>query len=315
MTNRSLATAKVATAAFAAITTLSLADISPALAADAFVPQAVPEPVLAPVASRRSVLIGLGAAVAPAYEGSDQYRVAPFPILSPDLGGDGPRRFEFRALDDIRVHLVRFGGLSAGPSGGYTFGRDEDVDDRLLGLGDVDGGLVVGGFASYAVIDNGLANLSLDVGVSTQITGDAFEEDRFTGLPNLRDRFDLDYGYGYEIDVGASVETQLSDRLNLAGRVGATYADDAYMRTFFGVSTLQAANSARLGQGLAAFAADEGVKSAYVRSSATLDVTPSIQLRGGLGYARLLDDAADSPVTADENQFSGDVGAAYRIDF
>ena len=290
--------------------------LSPALASDLYVQGQVAEPVLAPVAvPQRSVLLGLGVGFAPAYEGSDEFRIAPFPIIAPDFGGDGPRRFEFRGLDDIRLHLVRFGPVSLGPLAGYDFGRDEDIDDRLVGLGDIDGGLVVGGFVSAEVFATDVTSVSIDAAISTQVTGDAFDEDRFANLPNLRTRFDTDYGYGYEVDFGASLEQDVTRTLNLAARVGAVYADDEYMRTQFGISALQAANSAALGAGLPAFDTDAGIKNVYVRTSATLDVTPRIQLRAGVGYSRLLDDAADSPVTANENQLSGNIGAAYRIAF
>ena len=305
-------------------TLAALACAMPALAADAVV--GVPaDPTFEP-APMRSILLGIGAGVAPTYEGSDEYRVFPFPLFSYDSGVDGPRRFEFRALDDIRLHAVRFGGLSVGVIGGYSFGRDEDDGDILDGLGDVDGGVIGGGFVSFDYEINPAARIGADVGIKTQFTGDAFDESPFLGLPvGVRDRIEDNYGYGYEIDFGVSGEFDLTPRLNLATRVGATYASDEYMRTYFGVNAAQSAAAAANGNVVPVFgvganpnfadAIDGQVKNVYVNANVAWDVTEKVQLRAGAGYSRLIGDAADSPISVSDNQFSGSLGVAYRFKF
>lgn len=314
-----------------AVTSASvLALAAPALAADPvpFEPAPVVEPAPAP---QRSVLLGIGVTVAPLYEGSDEYRVAPFPIIAPDLGGDGPRRFEFRALDDIRLTAVRFGGLSVGALGGYRFGREEDDADLLRGLGDVDGGVVLGGFLGYDFLVSENATFGADVAISTQVTGDAFDDDAlaFAGLAvPVRRRVEDNYGYGYTIDFGVSGDVDISPRLNLATRVGAEYASEEYMRTYFGVNAAQSAATALAVNGATpvpvfgvganpnfADAIDGQVKSVYVNANVTYDLTDSFQVRAGAGYARLLGDAADSPISESDNQFTGSLGVAYRIRF
>lgn len=313
-----------------AVTSASvLALAAPALAADPvpFEPAPVVEPAPAP---QRSVLLGIGATVAPLYEGSDEYRVAPFPIIAPDLGGDGPRRFEFRALDDIRLTAVRFGGLSVGALGGYRFGREEDDADLLRGLGDVDGGVVLGGFLGYDFLVSENATFGADVAISTQVTGDAFDDDAFSDnrFDLIRSRIEDNYGYGYTIDFGVSGDVDISPRLNLATRVGAEYASEEYMRTYFGVNQGQSDASALPENGATrvsvfgvgadrnfADAIDGQVKSVYVNANVTYDVTDSFQVRAGAGYARLLGDAADSPISESDNQFTGSLGVAYRIRF
>lgn len=272
---------------------------------------AVYEPSAAPVPQEmfsRSILIGAGAGFEPRYEGSDEYRVFPFPIISYDSGQTGPRRFEFRSLDDIRFHALRFGSFSAGPIAGYTFGRDESDADRLRGLGDIDGGLVLGGFASYEFFNSGDVIWSADIGASTQVTGDAFDEGRFGGT-GLRDDF------GYEVDFGLSGEYNVNPQLNIAMRLGAIYASEDYMMTHFGISDAQAASANARGNPISAYDADSGIKNVYFKVNAAYDVTENIQIRAGVGYSRLLGDAADSPITESENQFSGTIGAAYRIRF
>ena len=312
-----------------AATTLLVASAAHAADVVAFDPV---EPVAEPV-PQRSVLVGGGVGFAPSYEGSDEYRVFGFPIVSYSSGVDGPRRFEFRSVDDIRFHALRFGGLSVGPLAGYTFGRDEDDGDALLGLGDVDGGVVVGGFASYDVEVAPGAVIGADVGISTQVTGDAYDAEPFDrvglALP-LRNRIEENYGYGYTVDFGVSGEFDLTPRLNLATRVGAEYASEEYMRTFFGVNPGQSASAALLGNAVPAFgtvvnptapaleqavAIDGQIKNVYANVSAAFDVTDRFEVRAGLGYSRLLGDAADSPVTVSDDQFTGSLGVGYRFRF
>ena len=294
-----------------------LAALAPALVLVALGPDAaraadaVTDAPAAPVfddAPSRSVLVGIGATAAPLYEGSDEYRIAPFPIISYDSGVPGPRRFEFRALDDIRLHAARFGGFSFGPIAGYRFGRDEEDADILDGLGDVEGGIVGGAFVAFDAPVSEFASVGLDIGVSHQFTGDPRDDD-------FLDDIGFDNGYGYIIDFGASANIAVTPRIDLALRAGAEYADDDYMQTHFGISPTQAASSAAAGPALGGFDAEGGIKNVYLNANAAFDVTDKIQLRAGAGYSRLLGDAADSPVSVDDNQFTGSLGVAYRFEF
>lgn len=265
----------------------------------------------------RSILIGGGAGLEPLYEGSNEYRIFPLPIISYDSGQPGPRRFEFRSVDDIRFYALRFNSFSVGPIAGYRFGRDENDSARLRGLGDIDSGLVLGSFASYEFYNTGEVIWGADIGISTQVTGNAFDRDRFAGvaLPvNVRNGLS-DGSYGYEIDFGVSGEHTVDDRLNVATRIGVIYASDDYMQTHFGVGTAQAVSAAALGNPIGPLDADAGIKNVYLNVNATYELTDNIQLRAGVGYSRLLNDAADSPITENETQFSGTIGAAYRIRF
>lgn len=287
----------------------------PGLAADFGDSEVVYDPMTEPT-HQRSVLVGAGVGVQPLYEGSDEYRSFIFPIIAPNFGDPTePRRFEFRGLDDIRVHLFRAGAFSAGPLLGYRFGRDEDDADILTGLGDIEGGLVVGAFAGYDFIKTDTVNVGADIGFSTQVTGDAFDEGRFVGIPAFRDSVGDDYGY--KIDLGLSADFDLTQRLNLATRIGTEYADDEYMRTHFGIAPIQAASSAAVpgGAGLPAFEAEAGFKNIYLNADVTYEVTERVQFQAGLGFSRLLGDAADSPVTQNENQFQASTGVGFRIKF
>ena len=250
--------------------------------------------------AERSLRLGLGVGFAPTYEGADDYRATAFPIIQPSFGS-GPSRVDFRGLDDIRIAVLPASRFRFGPVIGYTFGRDESDDARLTGLGDVDGGLVLGGFVGYDLVAEEDLRFGVAVAYTQQVTGDVFQT---ATVPGLTDEF------GAEIDFGASGGVRLSERLDLTARAGAVYATDDYMDALFGISAVQAANSA-----LPAYDPGAGIKSAYVRADVNFDLTDRIQLRAGLGYSRLVGDAGDSPVVADRNQFDGQVGASYKFRF
>lgn len=219
--------------------------------------------------------------VTPKYEGSDEYEVLGAPYILPLFAGGGPgffSRFDARGLDDIRFKAIDYNGFIAGPTAGYTFGREEDDGELLEGLGDVDGGVVAGAFVGY-----------------------------YAG-PVL---FDVSYHHffddseGYQIRFGAQIEKQVSDRVTLTGRVGTTYADDNYMETYFG---------ALGGTNVADFEADAGFKDVNVQLGVKADLDERWTARASVTYSRLLDDAADSTIVENENQFMGLVGLSYRFD-
>lgn len=230
--------------------------------------------------SFNSLKVGGIMVVKPKYEGSDEYDVIGAPYILPSFSG-GPgwfSRVSARGLDDVRFNLLDRDGFVAGPLGGYTFGRDEDDGDLLEGLGDIDGGVVAGGFVGY----------------------------RFG--PVL---FDASYHHffddseGYQIRFGAEVERPVSERVVLKGRVGATYADENYMRTYFGVSGSQLFDD---------FDAEAGFKDVHVQVGIEADLSDRWSARASLRYSHLLGDAGDSPITESEDQFLGMLGIAYRFD-
>lgn len=235
-----------------------------------------------------SLNVGGMVGFAPKYEGSDDYRVIGAPIIYPSFGAsDLGGRLMFREVEDIRFRLLSHGGFEAGPIAGYKFERDEDDGPLLAGLGDVEGGLVVGGYAGYR-----FSGVLFDVAYRDQVTGDAD---------------------GYRITAALSAEGFVSPSFSLRGRVGATYADDDYMSTFFGISAAQSASSATAGVGLAQYTAEAGVKDVHVEIGATWSMTSNIDVKPRLRYKRLLGDAADSPLVESADQLSGSLSVIYRF--
>lgn len=227
----------------------------------------------------------------PKYEGSDEYRFLAFPIVIPEYYGENynPKerpRFTFRGLDDIRYALLRVGNLDIGPLGGYTFGRDDSDASRLRGLGDVNGGIVLGGFAAYY-----FQPFYVDAAIGTQVTG---------GNANG----------SYTVTTGVGANFPVTDRLTLSPYLSATYASKEYMHNYFSVTPAQSAASAA---GLPAFDAGAGFKNVAFQLGADYRLTKRWDLSGSATYSRLINDAADSPVTVDANQFSTMLQLTYTF--
>ncbi len=226
--------------------------------------------------------------VAPKYEGSDEYRVlgAPFayPVFSnADSNTLAGRVAPGNGIDDLRFRVFDGRGFEAGLLGGYAFGRDQDDGPLLGGLGDVDGGFIVGGYAGFRT-----GPVLFDVSYHRIVSGDTS---------------------GY-FRLGATVQKRVSANLELRSRVGVTYADNDYMQDYFGVTARQSARSVA---GLAVYDAEAGFKDIFVDLGLTYDIDRHWSVLAGVGYKRLIGDAADSPVIETEDQFFGRFGLTYRF--
>ncbi|MEO0547787.1 MAG: MipA/OmpV family protein [Pseudomonadota bacterium] len=243
------------------------------------------------LASDRSfgLKVGGGVFFGPKYQGSSEYRILPVPLIMPHFSGEPGefrRRVTVRGLDDIRFDLLDNERFELGPVVGYTFGRDEDDADILDGLGDVDGGLLLGGYVAYD-----LDWFKIDAVATTQVTGGES---------------------GYQITLGAQNDYVVSDTITLTARVGTTFADDTYMSTNFGITAAQSLASTA---GLAAFDAGAGVKDVHLELGANIALTENWDLNLRARYGRLLGDAADSPVVESEDQLSGGLRLTYKFNW
>lgn len=228
-----------------------------------------------------SFTLGGGGMYAPDYEGSDDYSVMPLPFVEVSW------RDRIR-LSGLGIYATPFmtDGLRFDLGVRYDFGRYEDDNDALKGLGDLEVGAV-------AVVRFGYeaGPVSLGLEVARDLTGDR------NGLTATAE---AEYGIELLDDV----------RLNVKPHI--TWADDEYMSNTFGITAAQAARSAR---GLASYDAGSGLKDVGIDLGIGYMMTDSIYVMGQVGYSRLLGDAADSPLVTDEgsaDQFSAMLGLTYR---
>jgi outer membrane scaffolding protein for murein synthesis (MipA/OmpV family) len=242
-----------------------------------------------------SVTLGAAAIVKPKYEGSNQHEVIPIPIIIPKFAETPDddsavtqvrKRVNFRGLDDIRVRLLGGERLQVGAVTGYITKRDQDDGDLLRGLGNIDGGMVLGTYSALS-----LGTFTFDAAILEKITGD---------------------DAGPEFRFGVETNRRVSERVELGVRLGTTLASQDYMQTYFGVSPAQSRSSlARL----PAYSPDAGVKDVFVAVGASFDLSDRWLLKAGGRYGRLLGEAADSPVIETDNQVSGTIGLGYRFDW
>ena len=138
--------------------------------------------------------------------------------MAPAGFGQGGSTVDVRGADDVRYRLIQRNGFEAGPLAGWRFSRDEDDDARLAGLGDIDGGLVVGAYGGYRA-----GPWFFSASYHHQVTGD----DDTGGLIRLA----IDHTW------------RPAPHWQLVTSIGTAYASSDYMQTYFGVSAAQAATS------------------------------------------------------------------------
>ena len=235
------------------------------------------------------VTVGALAVYRPKYDGAKRYEFTALPVFSvaPLMSG-GPGgaglTFDARTLDDVSLALFKNNGFEAGPLIGYRTGRAEKDSPHLAGLGDIDGGLVAGGYARY-----NLAPLYLRASVNQQLTG-------------------TDTGYLLRFAAGAS--QTIAPRIVVKGVVTVDYGSSDYMQAYYGITALQSSRS-----GLAVFDAGAGFKSIGALLSTEYALTEDWKLLATAGYTRFLGDAASSPIVEAADRLELRLGASRSFDW
>lgn len=246
----------------------------------------------APAAAQQKGLtgtIGGGAVLVPEFEGSDDRVVRPLPLAR--LRKDG-RLIELQGLT-LRAELVGSGPLTLGPLVQGRLPRNDDVEDEVVArLREIDWAVEVGGFARARLVDGGGSGPSLDLIVDA-----------------AHDVADAHGGWVAGAGLNATVPLHRAIFLSLDGR--ATWASADYQQSYFGVDADNALRS-----GLPFFEADAGLKDVGGGVGLTAFVSPRVGLTGRLGYARLLGDAADSPIVRErgsEDQLTASLALLFRF--
>jgi len=171
--------------------------------------------------------------------------------------------------DGLTVSAIDRGGFRAGPLVRYGFGRSRSDNKRVLkGLANVGDAVEVGGFASYTL---GEWELGLDVA------------------------YDVAGGHGGVVGEAGLTWSSSFGPLIVAAGPSLTLADQRYQSSFFGVSELESRRS-----GLSRHDADGGLQNVGLNAILIYPLTDRLSMVGLAGYARLLGDAADSPVVDEE---------------
>lgn len=214
--------------------------------------------------------------LSPDYEGSNDYSLG----MGPSFAFSWRDRIFYKGKS-LGANLIRKKNLKVGPLLSWTSGRDEGDNDKLEGLGDVDGTIEAGGFISYRQ-----------------------KPLRF----RLEARQDIDSGHdGALVEMSAGTTLPFEKPVVFAS-LGVTLASDDYMESFFGINARQSAAS-----GLKQHTAKAGIKDINLALTAGYPITNRWRLGSKVEYKRLLGDAADSPIVDDKNQFTAGISLSYHM--
>ncbi|MCI4589464.1 MipA/OmpV family protein [Sphingobium sp. BYY-5] len=221
------------------------------------------------------IIIGLGAAYTPAYQGADDYRLMPLPAI--DIAW-GPVFANLR--NGIGINAIDNDVITAGASVTFMQGyRRRDAPEGIGRLSVGAGGrlfvnLKAGGF---------IATLGATKG--------------FAGGTK-----------GVIADASLSYPIMLSSRLVLVPTIGTTWADKKHNDRYFGVDAEQS-----LASGLPQFRAGSGFKDASAMVSAQYRLTDRISLGASAGVTTLLGKVQDSPIVFHKTQPLGFLSLSYRF--
>jgi outer membrane scaffolding protein for murein synthesis (MipA/OmpV family) len=230
-------------------------------------------------AGERTVFtLGLGAALAPDYEGSDEYRGVPLWNLRAD-NLYHPATFVQVLGPTLRSNFLPDDHWRLGVSGRYQPDYDNVDNSRVQDIKDTEATGLLGLTVGYDFD----AVRGQDLAVELDAQYDALNGNGGIVTPRLR------------------WQAPLSQVLVLGAAASATWGSEDYMGNRFSINSGGAARS-----GLDEYDADAGIKNAMLTGTVTYRLTEAWSVTGLAAYSRLLGDAADSPIVDDEgdaNQF------------
>jgi outer membrane scaffolding protein for murein synthesis (MipA/OmpV family) len=223
--------------------------------------------------------IGVAAIAATEYRGSDERRTLLLPVLD-YLWANG---WFAGVTNGVGRNFSDSQGMQYGLRVTADLGRRESRAEALRGMGNIDVRPEVGGFFNYIVSRQVFLTSSLRYGSG-------------------------DEGTGLVVDLGAGYFTELSPRWRVGVGTAVTYANANYMRSYFGVTTSQAAAS-----GYPAFNPGTGARDARANAALTYEFNHRTSIMTAISMTRLLGDAEDSPLTRRTTSATGMVALSYRF--
>ncbi len=259
--------------------------VSPPVRAQANSPVSIPSRILlallsltaaaAQAADDDHLKLGLGAAIAPRYEGADGYRLRPFPVVDAQYG-----RFFARSGDGLGLNIWQSPQLTIGAGVNLMEGYSEsDVPEGIGKLSDA---------------------LGARVFVSTNAWGAIFTVSATQAISKSE--------RGLIANARVSYPYSVSERFTVIPSVSVNWANAKYMKSYFGINTQQAARS-----GLSEYRPSAGFKDVSLRVGFSYELTKTWSITGAAGVSRLMGDAADSPLVRRKSQALGALGLAYRF--
>ncbi|KNZ31511.1 MAG: hypothetical protein AD742_16025 [Methylibium sp. NZG] len=231
--------------------------------------------------------IGMGIASVPTYEGSPNRRTLAGPELtlsyrSRDWGAVelGQRGLVWNAVEAGRFRFALVAQFDPGR-------KDKDTsvlnptpgDKRLAGMGNVQASTEAGVAVGY--------------GPATLVARQSLSERGSKGV---------------QADLTVEIPWSVSDALSFRFAVGATWADQDYMQTYFGVTAAQAQAAS-----FSSYTPKSGCRKVEASVGAEIAVAPGWTLQANVALTQLGDVAAASPLVSWRNAASAALAVAYAF--
>lgn len=226
-------------------------------------------------ASDNHITIGIGGAVLPEFQGSEDYFIQPIPVV--DIK-QGP--FFLNLGDGLGINVIDSSNFRAGVSVTPVVGYDADKVPEGIGKLGISAG--ARGFVSGT-----LGGVVGTLAVTAPFAGDAD---------------------GLFVEGEIEYPVRVTDRLLIVPSISATWADKKYLGSYFGVNAEQAAAS-----GLSEYHPSSGFQNVGATLSINYRLTDHISVVGTAMVTRNLDRVMDSPFTERRWQPGGIVGVAYTF--
>jgi len=263
-----------------------------ALACALFIGQAAQAQMLPFDLENMDNAVGIGIGMLPDYQGSNDYMVGGAPFGKITLV---PKTDYYARLlaTDLQVNIINHPVFRFGPALNYRFGRNDDVEDDVVKkMKEIDGTIEAGAFVGFQLVDK--------------------DNPRNRFMSQIEFLGDVGGEYeGWNIGLTANYYFQVHKAVDLIVGAGIMYADDDYMKTYFGVDQ---EDSDRTDNVLPVFEPGDGFLMAKANLGAVLHLSYQWHIAAGVQYRPLLSDAADSPVVddrGDSNQWVSGIGVAY----
>jgi len=240
---------------------------------------------LVPLEFEMPQVVGVGLGFVPDYEGSDDYQFAAAPQFRYTFAKQ--ERYIQLLANELSVNVLNHPNWRFGPKAAYHFGRDHNIEDsKVKRMKQIDGAIEGGAFVDYVF------HMSQNPRHRALVGADILAgENGIKGGISGR----------YFVPIAKPVDLFVATRLN--------FVNSEYMDTYFGVDSKSSIRS-----GLKRYSADGGPKDIVFMGGAIWYLSRSWATTAGLRYARLFNEAADSPVVdkrGSANQLIGGVGVAY----
>lgn len=232
--------------------------------------------------------IGGGPALAPTFEGADDYSLRPYPVIRLTYADFWVQTEDGSGLD---LNLLPSESINLGVAANYRFGRDPS-DDGAQGLREIDDAVEVGAFvqinAPGAFVDGDVASL------------------RGRWLQDVSGTHD-----GFIFDIGFRYRIALTDRLDLRADITTTWLNSDYAATYYGIS--QAESDAT---GLNRIDPSDSFGETELDLEAIYRLTDRFGIAARAAVTRFYNEASASDVSdvrGSPNQFFAGIGAVFSF--